>query len=189
MIDNNPKTEVGATKVPLGLVPPSAIIACAISMCHGAEKYGAYNWRKRPVSVMTYVHAIKRHIDAYLDGENLDPEGTGGVHHLGAVMASAAVVLDAGACGMLIDDRPSKGRGAEMLRALAKRERERIVQAKATVTHGVPPTGNSTRRRERCQFFSGSFCYHKNLTGAPEIWPSYCEECSLWQARDVPKGA
>jgi hypothetical protein len=45
-----------------------------------------------------------RHIDAWLSGEETDP--VDGTHHLGNVMACCAILLDAQACGKLIDDRP-----------------------------------------------------------------------------------
>ena len=53
---------------------------------------------------MTYLGAMKRHIDALLDGEDLAPDS--GVHHLGHIAASCAIVLDAGKNGTLVDNRP-----------------------------------------------------------------------------------
>ena len=54
--------------------------------------------------MMTYLGAMKRHIDALLDGEDLAPDS--GVHHLGHIAASCAIVLDAGKHGTLVDNRP-----------------------------------------------------------------------------------
>jgi hypothetical protein len=45
-----------------------------------------------------------RHIDAYTSGEEFDP--IDGTHHLGNIMACAAILLDAKAAGKLNDDRP-----------------------------------------------------------------------------------
>ena len=44
------------------------------------------------------------HLDAYISGEEFDP--VDGTHHLGNIMACAAILLDAQAAGKLNDDRP-----------------------------------------------------------------------------------
>ena len=44
--DDNPKTIYGEQKTPMDLVPPSAIRTEARVFKHGADKYGAYNWRE-----------------------------------------------------------------------------------------------------------------------------------------------
>lgn len=105
--DGNPKTAIGATKVPLHLVPPSATHYTALAFKDGAAKYGPYNWREKGVSASVYYAAAKRHIDAWWDGEDLSPDAL--VHHLGHVMACCAIVLDAMSIGKLNDDRPPKG--------------------------------------------------------------------------------
>ncbi len=53
--------------------------------------------------MLTYISAMKRHIDRMMDGEDIDPES--GAHHLGHVMANCAIVLDAQRHGMLVDNR------------------------------------------------------------------------------------
>lgn len=105
--DNNPKTVVGASKIPLHLVPPSAKHYLAEALADGANKYGPYNWRDSQISVSVYVAAAFRHIDAYWDGQ--DKAQDSGVHHLAHAMACMALLLDAAGVGMLIDDRPSPG--------------------------------------------------------------------------------
>lgn len=105
--DNNPKTRVGALKVPLHLVPPSAKHFLALALANGAAKYGAYNWRDEKISVSVYKGACERHLDAFWDGEELAPDS--GVHHLAHAMACLALMLDAMTIGKLNDDRPAKG--------------------------------------------------------------------------------
>lgn len=105
--DDNPKTAVGATKIPLHLVPPSAKHVLAEAMADGAKKYGPFNWRTKRVSTTTYVAASMRHIEAYLDGEDVAPDSL--VHHVGHAMACMAILYDAMTIGMLNDDRPTKG--------------------------------------------------------------------------------
>ncbi len=100
----NPKTAIGDRKVPLALCSPIAAAHWALAQFSGMCKYQAWNWRIAGVRSSTYVSAIKRHLDAYISGEELDP--VDGSHHLGNIMACCAILLDAQAAGKLNDDRP-----------------------------------------------------------------------------------
>lgn len=126
LVDTNPKTRNGATKANVFLIPPVALAHEAAAMEDGVNKgYGPFNWRKDPVSASTYIAALKRHCDLWLDGQEFDPKT--GVHHLGAVRANAGILLDAQAQGTLIDDRPPPGQVEsvyEVIRQI-KIERER----------------------------------------------------------------
>lgn len=130
--DDNPKTAIGAKKVPLHLVPPAAIHYTALAMADGAKKYGPYNWRDKAVSVSTYIAAAKRHMDAYWDGE--DESQDAGVHHLAHAMACFGIVLDAMSVGMLVDDRPLKGAAAKLQADYVNKEEQKNVQPAATPT-------------------------------------------------------
>lgn len=110
--DNNPKTRLGALKVPLHLVPPSAKHYLAQALEDGARKYGPYNWRDEPISISTYKAAMERHMDAFWDGEDLAPDS--GIHHVAHAMACCALILDCLANGTLVDDRPTKGAAAKL---------------------------------------------------------------------------
>lgn len=101
---NNPKDELGDKKVPLWLCSPIAKAHWALAQFCGRIKYGAWNWRIAGVRSSIYLSAAQRHLDAYMSGERLDP--VDGTHHLGNLMACAAILLDAEAAGKLIDDRP-----------------------------------------------------------------------------------
>ena len=100
---NDPKGAAGALKTPLGLIPPFAMEQTAWVHKLGATKYGPYNWRETGVCTSTYINAIMRHLNAWRDGENLDPES--GISHLAHVAASCNILLDADHCGTLVDDR------------------------------------------------------------------------------------
>ncbi len=104
----NPKAAHGARKVPMGLVPPIAEVHEARAFGEGAERYGPYNWRAAGVDAMTYIHAIRRHLAAYLDGEDDDPKS--GVPHLAKIRACCAILLDAHDLGNLEDNRPPAGK-------------------------------------------------------------------------------
>jgi hypothetical protein len=110
--DDNPKTAIGATKVPLHLVPPSSTHYLALAFKDGAAKYGPYNWRDQKVSASVYYGAAKRHMDAWWDGENLSADAR--VAHLAHAMACCAIILDAASVGMLNDDRPTAGAAARL---------------------------------------------------------------------------
>jgi hypothetical protein len=125
--DTNPKTLVGRLKTPLELVPPVAKAKLAEALADGARKYGAYNWREKAVSNMVYLGAAQRHIDAYLDGEEVAEDS--GVHHLAHAMACFAIVLDAEACGACEDTRPAKGGVSAVHAAYHEREVARAKQS------------------------------------------------------------
>jgi hypothetical protein len=78
----------------------------------GADKYGAWNWRETGVCASTYVNAILRHLNAWRDGEDLDPES--GISHLAHIACSCNILLDADYCDTLQDDRNTApiGKGA-----------------------------------------------------------------------------
>lgn len=111
--ETNPKDRLGIKKARLDLVPPALSILAAPAMALGAEKYGPYNWRTKAVRLTVYLGAIDRHLAAYKDGQDVDPES--GYSHLGHVAACLGIVADAAAIGKLIDDRPTPGGAASML--------------------------------------------------------------------------
>lgn len=102
----NPKDIVGSTKLPLGSVPDTIVAMAALSFTEGALKYGRYNWRHAGVRASIYHDALKRHLAKWWNGEDADPVTL--VPHLASVMACAGIILDAGLCGKLTDDRPPR---------------------------------------------------------------------------------
>lgn len=101
--DTNPKDAIGATKIPLDLVPSTAIAVAALAHLDGACKYGRWNWRIAGVRASIYVAAAMRHIEAWNNGEDNDPDS--GVSHLGHALACLNILIDAAACSKLTDDR------------------------------------------------------------------------------------
>ena len=103
---NDPKGAAGAKKVPMWLLPPYALQQTAWVHKLGASKYQPYNWRDTGVCATTYISAIMRHLDAWRDGEDIDPES--GVTHLAHIAASCNILMDAHQCSKLIDDRSKR---------------------------------------------------------------------------------
>ncbi len=102
----DPKGEAGSKKCPLHLIPPAASKQIAYAHKYGSDTYGAFNWRATTVCATTYIAAMLRHIDAFRDGEDTDPDS--GLSHLAHVGANVNILLDAAACGVLVDDRFKK---------------------------------------------------------------------------------
>lgn len=102
--DTNPKDAIGATKLPLHLVPSTATAVASLAHLDGALKYGAWNWRIAGVRASIYMSAAQRHLARWFHGETHDPDS--GIHHLGHALACINILLDAEASGKLNDDRP-----------------------------------------------------------------------------------
>lgn len=75
------------------------------AMMYGEGKYGRGNFRSGFTNTRL-VAAAMRHLMAYLDGEDLDPES--GVSHLGHAQAAIAMLLDNVATGTSTDGRYGK---------------------------------------------------------------------------------
>ncbi|HNQ98366.1 MAG TPA: DUF5664 domain-containing protein [Trueperaceae bacterium] len=126
---SNPKDIAALDRVPMHLLPAAGAIYGAMACGDGAEKYGPYNWRDKPISLMSYLGAIERHIACIKDGEDAATDSL--IDHLGHINATTAILLDARQVGTLIDDRPRvRGRASALLegyrdRRRAARERKR----------------------------------------------------------------
>jgi hypothetical protein len=103
MSTESPKNAPGAAKPQLQLIPMAAMEIMAQSIALGAAKYGYWNWLSCRVAMMQHLGAILRHTYAIIGGEWVDEEGN---DHLGAIMATAAIIADARRAGTLTDDRP-----------------------------------------------------------------------------------
>lgn len=119
-VSSNPKDKIGRTKPALHLIPGTALVQEARVMKLGAEKYGPYNWRGKTVAASVYVSAALRHLHAWFDGEDLDDES--GASHLAHARACLGILIDAGAQGKLVDDRPEPGKTAEQIRECTEKK-------------------------------------------------------------------
>lgn len=101
--DTNPKRQYGVASVPLNMWSPLASAYGALGLYNGALKYGKANFANTPVEASIYIAAAMRHLSAWASGQEDDPAD--GVPNLGGVLANIAILLEARAAGMLIDDR------------------------------------------------------------------------------------
>jgi hypothetical protein len=99
----NPKDLIGCNKLPLHLWPSTATALGCLGMLDGALKYGRSNYRAVGVRCSIYVDACKRHVDAYFEGEDDDPDS--GLPHLAHALSCLAILVEAGAKRNLVDDR------------------------------------------------------------------------------------
>lgn len=109
----NPKDVAALSRAPLHLLPAATSIWGAMACRQGAIDYGPYNWREKPISLMKYLGALERHIARLKDGEWIDAKSK--CPHLGHIIATSGILLDAYHCGTLIDDRPPEGRATDIL--------------------------------------------------------------------------
>jgi hypothetical protein len=78
----------------------------SLAHLNGGLKYGFWNWRKAGIRASVYFNALRRHLSAYENGEEVDPDD--GVPHLAAMGACLNIIVDAAAMGKLVDDRPPR---------------------------------------------------------------------------------
>lgn len=116
MKPTNPKDAIGSDKLPLHLWPTTATALGSIAMLNGALKYGRSNFRAIGVRASIYYDAARRHLDAWFEGEENDPDD--GVPHLGAALACIAILVDSDFEGSLNDDRAYPGGYRDAIAAL-----------------------------------------------------------------------
>ncbi len=68
------------------LVPQSSLIPMVRVLEFGAKKYDAHNWKKG-LSITEICESLKRHLDAFMEGEDNDPES--GLSHIGHIQCNA----------------------------------------------------------------------------------------------------
>ena len=103
----NPKDAIGSDKMPLHLWPKTATVLGTLALLDGALKYGRSNWRAVGVRASIYYDALDRHMTAWFEGEDIDPDS--GLPHLSHALATIAIIVDAIAADRFHDDRMIQG--------------------------------------------------------------------------------
>lgn len=107
--DTNPKDAIGVTKAPVSVVPGPFLFALGQALLEGALKYGRHNYRACGVRYSVYFDAAMRHLFAWWEGEDRDPDS--GLPHIIKAAACLAVLHDSmGQCNAH-DDRPPQSPG------------------------------------------------------------------------------
>jgi len=115
---SNPKDSVGIKKVPTSTLPTGPMLEVGLAMMEGARKYGRHNYRIAGVRASVYYDAAYRHLDAFWEGEDIDPDS--GIHHLAKAVACLMVLRDSMMMENWVDDRPPKYPGGLDMPALNK---------------------------------------------------------------------
>ncbi|WP_277593623.1 dATP/dGTP diphosphohydrolase domain-containing protein [Pseudomonas chlororaphis] len=112
----NPKDLIGSGKLPLHLWPVTATALGSLGLLDGMLKYGRSNFRAIGVRASIYYDAASRHLNAWFEGEAVDPDS--GLPHLAHALACLAIIVDAEAAGKLNDDRMHPGGYRELINSL-----------------------------------------------------------------------
>jgi len=102
--ETNPKDACGIKKVPLSGMPANVLLEAGLVKLHGDLKYGRFNWRDVGVRGSVYYDAAFRHLAAWYEGEDNDPDS--GVHHIAHAITGLVVLRDSIMRGNWTDDRP-----------------------------------------------------------------------------------
>jgi len=85
-MEENKGARFNEGKAKWGLVPQSALLPMVEVLEFGAKKYAAHNWMKG-LSIVEICESMKRHLDAFMENENNDPES--GISHIGHIQCNA----------------------------------------------------------------------------------------------------
>lgn len=105
---SNPKDKIGIKKIPMSTVPEPVIAEVAIALFEGARKYGRHNYRDQEILASVYYDALRRHIGAWWEGEDIDKDSQ--LNHVTKAISTLVVFRDAMMNDMWVDDRPPKSK-------------------------------------------------------------------------------
>lgn len=89
-------------KAPMSLIPQPALEELAKVLLFGKQKYNAHNWRAG-MDWSRLADAAMRHLTAWYDGEDNDPES--GLSHIAHLLCCAAFLMTYQKDGLGNDDR------------------------------------------------------------------------------------
>ena len=99
----NPKDLCGVRKAPMSTVSAAVLAEVGVAMLEGAAKYGRHNYRAVGVRASVYYDATMRHLMAWWEGEDVDPDS--GMSHITKAITSLVVLRDAMIQSKVEDDR------------------------------------------------------------------------------------
>lgn len=101
---SNPKDVLGIRKAPMSALPANVVAEIGVAMLEGASKYGRHNFREVGVRASVYYDATIRHMFAWWEGEDIDPDSR--LSHITKAISSLVVLRDSMIRGNWEDDRP-----------------------------------------------------------------------------------
>lgn len=101
---SNPKDRIGTLKAAMSYVPCTVLMELGLGMMEGGMKYGRHNYRAIGVRASVYYDATLRHLFAWWEGEDIDPDSN--LSHITKAIASLTVLRDAMLHDKWLDDRP-----------------------------------------------------------------------------------
>lgn len=104
----NPKKQFGAEKYSSSSVPACVIGDISLGTLEGNLKYGFYNYRGVKIEAKTYYDAAERHLKAWWEGEDIDPDS--GLNHITKALSSLVIMRDAMINENIVDNRPPKAK-------------------------------------------------------------------------------
>ena len=90
MNENGKKNDEG--KPWLALIVPEAEWEEGKALTDGMYKYGKFNFTDG-LTVLRMLSGVKRHINLFIKGEDIDPDSKSGAHHLGCARAGLGIVF------------------------------------------------------------------------------------------------
>lgn len=90
-MNNSTFIKLDNEKLRYELIPSSTLSSLAEVLTYGARKYEVDNWKKCK-DVNRYIGALFRHIEAWRNGEENDPESN--LSHLSHALANIAFLID-----------------------------------------------------------------------------------------------
>ena len=91
-VDTTKGRKFDSDKLEYGLIPPLALKALVEVLTFGAQKYERGNWVHVTDDKRRYFDALQRHVWAWKEGEQIDPES--GKHHLAHAMCCIAFLYE-----------------------------------------------------------------------------------------------
>ena len=102
------------------LVPQSALIPMVRVLEFGANKYAPYNWTKG-LSIVETCESLKRHLDAFMEGEDVDPESL--ISHIGHIQCNALFLA------WMLENRPELDDRIDLKQFKSYRDEAKIVES------------------------------------------------------------
>lgn len=124
--ESNPKDVIGVTKAPMSIIPMQVIHEVGLGLLEGSLKYGSYNYRVAGVRFSVYYDATQRHLNSFLEGEDIDPAS--GINHITKAIASLVVLRDGMLNDKFIDDRPPKPLNENWMEDINKKTKELLAK-------------------------------------------------------------